>query len=144
MNHDQQYGVILGLLALAIIGILFSCTGCQTTRGVFCDIERLCQDVQNNISAQEDQIVCKSALLQAEQTCIFEKGMKMKPNHCTADSCKDCMYVVECRQAERGTNQKFRTCYKCSQRTDSLTQILCPTCRGHQVFGETLNIRKIG
>ena len=76
MNHDQQYGVILGLLTLAIIGILFSCMGCQTTRGVFCDIERLCQDVQNNISAQEDQIVCKSALLWAEQTCIFEKGMK--------------------------------------------------------------------
>jgi len=62
-----------------------------------------------------------------------------RPNHCTAESCKDCKWVAECWAAQK---RKPQTCHICGQRTDGPTQAMCPTCRGGRVFGENLNIGK--
>ena len=37
--RDQQVGLILAFIILALIGILFACTGCQTCGGLCRDIE---------------------------------------------------------------------------------------------------------
>ena len=37
-HHDQQYSLILALLALALIAILWGCTGCKAVHGLGNDL----------------------------------------------------------------------------------------------------------